>query len=152
MDKATKIFKKHWIKATGKELDGMTKYHMQYAIDAINEALELAAVYIKTTTFVLKYLPFDVMESGEKRVEFREVKPWTINRLYGKNGKQKVSHIKFVRGYGKKARSFTSKIKRISIESFGHIEHYSNGLMVDLKAGKKYFHIELEKPIINISN
>lgn len=40
---ATEIFEKHWTKATGKPLDEMTKHHMKYAIDAINEAMELYA-------------------------------------------------------------------------------------------------------------
>lgn len=39
MDKATQIFEKHWKKATGKPLDEATKSIMQYAIDAVNEAL-----------------------------------------------------------------------------------------------------------------
>jgi len=44
MEKATEIFEKHWIKATGKPLDETTKHHMKYAIEAINEALRLGAV------------------------------------------------------------------------------------------------------------
>lgn len=41
MEKATEIFKKHWSKATGRLLDDWTKHKMQYAIDAINEALDI---------------------------------------------------------------------------------------------------------------
>lgn len=41
MKKATKIFEKHWVKATSKPLDETTKKHMKYCIDAINEALTL---------------------------------------------------------------------------------------------------------------
>lgn len=37
---AEKIFAKHWKKATGKPLDETTKVHMQYAIDAVEEALK----------------------------------------------------------------------------------------------------------------
>lgn len=37
--KAEEIFAKHWRAKTGKELDPATKAHMQYAIDAIDEAL-----------------------------------------------------------------------------------------------------------------
>lgn len=44
MDKATKIFEKHWVKATGKPLDEATKAHMSYAIEAIDEALHLGTV------------------------------------------------------------------------------------------------------------
>jgi hypothetical protein len=39
MSKATELFEKHWKKATNKPLDESTKKHMQYAIDAISEAL-----------------------------------------------------------------------------------------------------------------
>lgn len=42
MEQATKIFEKHWVKATGKPLDEATKHHMKYAIEAINEALGLS--------------------------------------------------------------------------------------------------------------
>lgn len=42
MEKATKLFEKHWIKATGKPLDETTKHHMKYAIEAIDEALNIA--------------------------------------------------------------------------------------------------------------
>ena len=110
----------------------------------------------KTTTFVLKHLPFDVMETGEKLIEFREVKPWVTSRLYDKKGNQKVTHIKFVRGYGKNARLFTSKIESITIQpknSFYGCDaktyHYSKGLKVELLAAKEYYLIYLEKPIIN---
>lgn len=39
MKEATDIFKKHWVKATGKPLDEATKSHMKYAIEAVDEAL-----------------------------------------------------------------------------------------------------------------
>jgi hypothetical protein len=44
MEKATEIFEKHWVKSTGKPLDEITKHHMKYAIEAINEALLLGTV------------------------------------------------------------------------------------------------------------
>lgn len=40
-NKAEQILEKHWKLRTGKELDDMTKQHMSYCIDAINEALTL---------------------------------------------------------------------------------------------------------------
>jgi len=39
--KELEIFEKHWTKSTGKPLDEMTINHMQYAINAVKEALEL---------------------------------------------------------------------------------------------------------------
>lgn len=44
IEKATKIFEKHWTKATGNPLDETTKHHMKYAIEAINEALFLGDI------------------------------------------------------------------------------------------------------------
>lgn len=44
MGKAEDIFEKHWIKATGKPLDEATKHHLQYAIDAVEEALNYKEV------------------------------------------------------------------------------------------------------------
>ena len=40
-EKAKEIFEKHWIKATGKALDENTKHYMNYAIEAVYEALLL---------------------------------------------------------------------------------------------------------------
>lgn len=38
---AKQILAKHWKKATGKKLDDATASHLQYAIDAVQEALDL---------------------------------------------------------------------------------------------------------------
>lgn len=38
--KAEAIFEKHWVKSTDKPLDEMTKHHMKYAIEAVEEALK----------------------------------------------------------------------------------------------------------------
>lgn len=38
-NKAEEIFARHWRLKTGKELDEATKSHLQYAVDAVNEAL-----------------------------------------------------------------------------------------------------------------
>lgn len=42
--KATEIFEKHWTRATGKPLDEITRHHMKYAIEAIDEALNSPSV------------------------------------------------------------------------------------------------------------
>lgn len=47
MDKATELFEKYWKLKTGKELDETTKVHMNYCIDAINEALNLSNIVCK---------------------------------------------------------------------------------------------------------
>ena len=52
MDKATEIFEKHWKLRTGKELDETIKHHMQYCIDAINEALVIGQSQQACKTFL----------------------------------------------------------------------------------------------------
>ena len=41
MKQATDIFEKHWVKSTGQPCHEMTKYHMKYCIEAIDEALNI---------------------------------------------------------------------------------------------------------------
>ncbi len=65
---AIAIFEKHWIIATKKPLDEATKHHMKYAIEAVNEALDLkesANNYIPQYT----YDEDEVRELLHKRIE-----------------------------------------------------------------------------------
>lgn len=39
MQQAKQILSKHWYKATGKQIDELNLNHLQYAVDAIAEAL-----------------------------------------------------------------------------------------------------------------
>lgn len=43
LQKATEIFAKHWAKRTDLPLDEVTKHHMKYCIEAIQEGIEFGA-------------------------------------------------------------------------------------------------------------
>ena len=59
---AEQIFEKHWVKSTGKSLDETTKNHMQYAIDAINEALKKDTDNIKKALSAINQTYSDLVE------------------------------------------------------------------------------------------
>ena len=82
----------------------------------------------------LKAQPFEVMATGEKKVEFRTKSKWIESRLFdSKTGKDKeYDRVKFVNGYGKDRPSFTVSYNGYTLEANGvHPERYSNGLEVD---------------------
>jgi hypothetical protein len=79
----------------------------------------------------LKKLPFDVMLSGEKRIEYRISSQWMMSRLEGKN----YDLIKFVNGYGIDKPYFFSKYEGWEIEMNDNVINYSNGLIVESKKG-----------------
>jgi hypothetical protein len=79
----------------------------------------------------LKKLPFDVMITGEKRIEYRASSKWIISRLEGKN----YDLIKFVNGYGNDKPYFFSKYEGWEIEMIDNVVNYSNGLIVESKKG-----------------
>ena len=87
MEKATKIFEKHWTKATGKTLDETTKHHMKYAIEAINEALLLGN--ISETNDQLKLSDFKIgFEYEEYQIDSKKYLNrgmiW-VKKVYGLN-------------------------------------------------------------------
>lgn len=67
-----KLFEKHWILATGKPLDDMTKYRMQYCIDAIKEAQKEAyneAIKDAAMESTIRFVPFsDNIEVSEESI------------------------------------------------------------------------------------
>lgn len=56
MNKATEIFEKHWFNTTSKPLDETTKHHMQYAIEAVHEALVLGGLESCNKEQALEYM------------------------------------------------------------------------------------------------
>lgn len=65
--KAEEIFARHWRARTGKELDPATKAHMQYAIDAIDEALVCQVKHIlPDRELALKQTQSDIINQLEK--------------------------------------------------------------------------------------
>lgn len=52
---------------------------------------------------------FDLIKSGEKLEEYREIKPHWNSRIQGKD----ITHVRFRNGYGKNAPSFVRKVLSI---------------------------------------
>lgn len=99
---------------------------------------------MKLLHLTLKKKWFDMIASGDKKEEYREIKPYWINRLMdGVPMKPKFKSfigVLFRNGYSKDARQLAMFIEDISIgegrEDWG------------AELGKKYFVIKI-KPIIN---
>ena len=73
----------------------------------------------------LKKMPFQVMGTGEKNIEFRCPSKWIESRLFNKeNNKRNYKFIEFTNGYGKSRPFFKAKY---------------NGFYVSDKINKIYF-------------
>ena len=88
----------------------------------------------KTLFLTLKKKPFEVMVTGEKSKEYREVKVWVISRLFHKNGTPKeYEFIKFVNGFGAKMPYFICKFEGFFLDKSCSIRRtYSNGLCLEI--------------------
>lgn len=87
---------------------------------------------MKTLHLTLSKEPFEVMVTGEKRLEFRHDSKWIRSRLYDKSGnKREYDFIKFTNGYGKNKPYFVCRFLEF-FESYRSLEPliYSNGLEV----------------------
>lgn len=58
---------------------------------------------------------FDMIKSGEKLEEYREIKPHWNSRIEGKN----ITHVRFKNGYGKNAPTFIREVWSI-VQGFGN--------------------------------
>ena len=88
----------------------------------------------------LKAQPYEVMVTGEKKVEFREATRWIESRLIDSTtGKVKqYDRVKFANGYGKERPSFTVSYKGYELKAKGVRKRYSNGLEVDTRGKPTY--------------
>jgi hypothetical protein len=59
----------------------------------------------------LKAKWFDMIASGEKKEEYREIKPYWAKRLVGKD----FAHVLFRNGYSKNARTMLIKCSQIAV-------------------------------------
>ena len=82
---------------------------------------------------------FDLILSGKKKEEYREIKPYWEKRLKGKT----YDKVIFRNGYAANAPQFTIKLKRIT-KGIGKSEWGA-------EEGKRYFVLSLGE-IINIKN
>ena len=89
----------------------------------------------------LKKKWFDMILSGEKKEEYREIKPYWISRLMDKqtNFFRKFDAVRFKNGYSKDAPNFLIEFKDICID-YGY-----SGWGADI--GETYFVIKLGNSI-----
>lgn len=92
-----------------------------------------------TLHLTIKKKWFDMILSGKKTEEYRDIKPYWANRFYSK----KYHYITFRNGYAANAPQFTIELKSIT-QSTGKPEWGA-------EANKKYFVLYLGK-IINTKN
>ncbi|MCL2328427.1 MAG: hypothetical protein FWC39_07930 [Bacteroidetes bacterium] len=91
---------------------------------------------MKTLHLTLSKKPFEVMITGEKKVEFRKTSEWIKNRLLDKNGNQKAYDvIKFTNGYGNDKPYFVAEYNSFIINIRTKTIEYSNGLNITAEYG-----------------
>ena len=88
---------------------------------------------MSTLKLTLSKKPFEVMITGEKKVEYRNQSQWMKSRLFDKHGNpRKYSYVEFVNGYGKDRPRFTLEFKGVAVVERVY-QTFSNGLTVDIK-------------------
>ena len=91
---------------------------------------------MRTLTLTLSKQPFDVMVTGEKKKEFREQKPWVMNRLIDLDGNHKIYDVvKYINGYGHDRPYFIAVYHGFNLASSKETHTYSNGLKVEQVPG-----------------
>lgn len=102
----------------------------------VNHSLIMSNTFLdlkdkKILQFNLKKLPFEVMVTGEKNIEYRDIKPWTNSRLLNKDGSiRHYDYVKFTLGHGGTNPYFICEFK--GIEKVGNVHVcYSNGFEIN---------------------
>ena len=95
----------------------------------------------KILHLTLKKKWFDLIASGEKKFEFREIKPYWIKRLFEKehpNGLRHYDYILFRNGYRKNSLSMRVEYNGLSIKEFEGKNHYALhlGKVIKLNSSK----------------
>lgn len=68
-----------------------------------------------TLKIVIKAEWFDLIASGKKKIEYRDVTPFWTSRLYDQNNKKRIyERIEFINGYNKDARRMVTKYEGFS--------------------------------------
>jgi ASC-1-like (ASCH) protein len=72
---------------------------------------------METLKIIIKGEYFDMIKSGEKKIEYREVTPFWTSRLYDKEGKKRAyDKVLFINGYNKDARRMETEFKGVNIK------------------------------------
>jgi hypothetical protein len=102
-----------------------------------------------TLKLTLKKMPFEVMVTGEKKIEFRCPSKWIESRLFDKeNSKRNYKFIEFTNGYGKSRPFFKAKYNGFYVSNNVN-ELFSNGL--EIISNEKTYCIKIGD-IIEIKN
>lgn len=90
----------------------------------------------KTLNLTLKKLPFEVMITGEKKIEYRKPSKWIESRLFDKELNIKpYDYIKFSNGYSKNSPYFICLFGGVGTSITESEIKYSNGLIVNKEEG-----------------
>ena len=84
---------------------------------------------------VLKKKWYDLIESGEKKEEYRKITPYWDRRIFTSKGQAKHDQVIFYYGYAKNRPSMSFRIKSVSIGQGNHDW--------GAELGKEYIVIEL---------
>jgi hypothetical protein len=145
------LIRKGWVTETRDKhdyLSFMPSTHMEIEIVTVvrnrkkNETQNLEMNSKRVLHLTLSKLPFEVMVTGEKNIEYREPSKWILSRLIAKQ----YDLVKFVNGYGNRP-YFVAKFIGWDLETSPHVVIFSNGLRVDVREGivKIYIGEILEK-------
>lgn len=101
---------------------------------------------VNVLPITLSALPFEVMVTGEKSLEFR--KPgkndgkWIESRLYKKDGRKKLyDYVRFTHGYGRDKPYFVARYVGFHVSDKAQVFSYSNGLKVEVDVGDFVLHL-----------
>jgi hypothetical protein len=84
---------------------------------------------MRTLKIVIKKKWFDKIKFGEKKIEYRDAKPYWHSRLKEKNGQyKKFDKIEFINGYNKNARRMITEFAGVSLN--GDRYHIQIGMIV----------------------
>lgn len=93
---------------------------------------------MKILRLSLHKLPFDIMKTGDKKLEFRKPSKWIMSRLVDKNGEPKhYDYVEFTNGYGADKPKFMAEYKGFEFSKtlLPATYHYTNGLSVVVSNG-----------------
>jgi hypothetical protein len=84
---------------------------------------------MRALKIVIKKEWFDKIESGEKKIEYREAKPFWHLRLKDKNGNyREYDRIEFINGYNTNARRMITEFDGVSLH--GDKYHIKIGMIL----------------------
>lgn len=91
---------------------------------------------MKVLRLIIKKEAFDVMVTGEKKIEYRKPSRWIQGRLFDKDGrKRKYDVVEFRNGYKSDSPCFIAGFLGFKQCDIPHCKDYSNGLRVDVLGG-----------------